>query len=374
MKKRVLLSSILTIALCLCLIAGSTFALFTDTTDFDISVTAGDVEILATASVNSVYSAEPTTDATLSDEFLRDEHDWYYTHIARQDNKTFLNGGTAEVVNGVVVIKRITPGDRVDVDINVANTSDVAISYRYKIVSDNTHLATGMVVTTFNMDGTKTATEALAIWTSDWYSAEAPAGTPEAIPTRTISIELPVYAGNEYQTEKVTKDDGTIELNEQSVEYTIIVEAVQGNASTRNEEKFVVYENEVVEGLDTVQNTTHFETPTNCIFVDQLYLQGDAHVKVDNTAPLVLNNVTADVDGSVIIVDGPQPAILITNCDFKLDDGEYIINASSTMYQVFLENVTVNGELLPAGVCDPAIAEYFNNVGWYEVADPTLNT
>ena len=36
-------------------------------------------------------------------------------------------------------------------------------------------------------------------------------------------------------------------------------------------------------------------------------------------------------------------------------------------------NVTVNGELLPIGVCDPAIAQYFRNVGWYQVLDPNLN-
>ena len=176
MKKKALLSSIATIAICVCLIAGSTFALFTDTTAFNIAVTSGDVEIFATATVNSIHSAVATTDSNLSDEFLMDESEWYYTHVEQQG--TFINGGTAEVVDGKVVINRITPGDRVDIDISVANTSDVAISYRYKIVSNNTNLASGMVVTTFNKDDTTTATESLAIWTSDWYSAAAPAGVP----------------------------------------------------------------------------------------------------------------------------------------------------------------------------------------------------
>ena len=376
MKKRVLLSSILTIALCLCLIAGSTFALFTDTTDFDISVTSGNVEILATAKVNSVYSAEPTTDSTLSDEFLIDEYRWYYKHVKQDDGVTFLNDGTAKVVDGTVVIERITPGDRVDVDIIVDNTSDVAISYRYKIVASHTNLAKGMVVTTFNMDGTSTATEGLAIWTSDWYTAAAPDGTAEPIPTRTISIELPVYAGNEYQSEKTNQEDGRV-AGKQSVEYTIIVEAVQDNASTRNEEKFLVYETEVLSNLDTVVDDVHFNNPTNCVYINELYLQGDANIKVDQGAPFVIENVTSDVNGSVIIIDGAQPAIQISNCDFLLDAGEYIIDASAAVggypqYQVFLENVTVNGELLPIGICDPAIEEYFNNVAWYQVVDPTL--
>ena len=47
MKKKVLLSSIVTIALCLCLIAGSTYALFTSQSQTDISVKAAKVEMTA---------------------------------------------------------------------------------------------------------------------------------------------------------------------------------------------------------------------------------------------------------------------------------------------------------------------------------------
>ena len=370
MKKRnVLLSSILVIALCLSVIVGSTFALFTDKTEFDISVTSGDVEILATADVNSIYSAVKTDDSTLSDEFLKDEYGKYYTHEEQTD--TFLNGGTAEVVNGVVVIKRITPGDRVDIDINVANTSDVAISYRYKIVSNNTNLATGMAVTTFNKDGSTTATEALAIWTSDWYAAVAPGGTPEAIPTRTISIELPVYAGNEYQSEAVDQDDGRV-AGVQSVEYTVIVEAVQGNASTENEEEFVVYQTEKVANVPLADGSDYIDPAGNVALVKDLYLVGDANAIVDQNAVFVMDNVTADVNGSVIILDDYNPAILIMNCDFTLDAGEYIVDASQfgTAYQIFLVNVTVNGEALPYGQNNAVAAQYLNNVGWFEVVDP----
>lgn len=366
MKKKVLLSSIATIALCLCLIAGSTFALFTDTTDFNIAVTSGDVEILATAEVSSIYSAKAITGAYTGDEddLFRDENGAFYIH--EEQTNTFLNGGTAEVVNGTVVINRITPGDKVDIDIKVANSSDVAISYRYKLVSNNTNLATGMVVTTFDKDGNTTATEALAIWTSDWYSAGAPAGVAEQIPTRTISVELPVYAGNEYQTENA---EGKIE----SVEYTVIVEAVQGNANTVNEEKIVVYEKKPVQNVPPVLSD-FFDPATNSVYIHDLYLQDSANILVDQNAPLSLENVTTDVNGSVIILDEYNPAILIVNCDFNLDDGEYIIDASAygTAYQVFLVNVTVNGKLLDIGSNTAEAGQYLKNVGWYEVADPNL--
>ena len=64
MKKKVLLSSIATIALCFCLITGSTFALFTDTTEFNVAVTSGDVEIELPLA-DSLY-AENVYDLTLA--------------------------------------------------------------------------------------------------------------------------------------------------------------------------------------------------------------------------------------------------------------------------------------------------------------------
>ena len=234
MKKKVLLSSIGTIALCLCLIAGSTFALFTDTTSFNIAVTSGDVEIEANAKINALYSAKGADSA--DDEFLIDEEDHTYTH-EKQTNGFFLNGGTASVTDGNLEIVRLTPGDRVDVDIVITNKSNVAFAYRYKLTSDNTNLATGMVIT---VDGV--SYEGLESWTSEWYPViAAPNGVPGDVPVKTISIELPVYAGNEYQSEATDQEDGRL-AGDQSVTYTIVVEAVQGNAVTDDESEIVTYE------------------------------------------------------------------------------------------------------------------------------------
>ena len=220
MKKKVLLSSIATIALCLSLIAGSTFALFTDKTNFNIAVTAGKVDVEAYATIVDVWSADGEADGE-SDQFLVDENGNAYVHVAQADKETFSNGGTA-TLTGLnkqnLTIQRMTPGDKVDVNINVDNNSNVAISYRYKItINSDGGLATGMVLT---VDGK--AYEGFESYTSAWYPVKyAPNGTPETIDPKKISVELPVYAGNEYQ--------------ETSVEYTILVEAVQGNAVTNNE-------------------------------------------------------------------------------------------------------------------------------------------
>ena len=335
MKKKVLLSSIATIALCLCLIAGSTFALFTDSTNFNIAVTSGDVEVYASASINALYSAKGADAA--DDEFLIDEHGHTYTHEKQGD--TFLNGGTATVTDGNLEIVRITPGDRVDIDIVVDNRSDVAISYRYKVIAEDINLAYGMVVT---VEGE--SYEALASYTSAWRDVvPAPDGKPGAIPTETISVELPVYAGNEYQTEKT-------ENKIESVNYTVIVEAVQGNAVTDDESEVIVYQTKPVVSAEFVADEYQgdiFDEPiTNVVVVKDLYLTGEGSVTVDATYnTVVLENVTADVNGNLIESDYYNTYIL-SDCNIMLDDGEMILVVDDITTQIILSNVYVGDVLV----------------------------
>ena len=57
MKKKVLMSSIVTIVLCLTLIAGSTYALFTSESNVNVAVTSGKVVVKAVAS-DFIYESE----------------------------------------------------------------------------------------------------------------------------------------------------------------------------------------------------------------------------------------------------------------------------------------------------------------------------
>ena len=68
MKKKVLLSSIATIALCLCLIAGSTFALFTSKSNVNIAVTAGEVDMVAGIAITKLESVKGDVNGTIVDE------------------------------------------------------------------------------------------------------------------------------------------------------------------------------------------------------------------------------------------------------------------------------------------------------------------
>lgn len=109
MKKKVLLTSVVTIILCLCLIAGSTYALFTSGASVNIAVTSATVDVLAYIEEGSLKTwslGQTEAQATTGD---------------------FVNKGRAYFENGQLKIDRMTPGDVVKFNIAVVNQSNVTI-------------------------------------------------------------------------------------------------------------------------------------------------------------------------------------------------------------------------------------------------------
>jgi predicted ribosomally synthesized peptide with SipW-like signal peptide len=113
MKKKIIVSSIVTIIICLCLIAGSTSALFTSTATISVAVTAANVDVDAVIDQNSLLTwslGQTEADAL---------------------NGPFVNGGSADIdANGNLVIDKMTPGDVVKFNIEVTNNSNVAVAYQ----------------------------------------------------------------------------------------------------------------------------------------------------------------------------------------------------------------------------------------------------
>ena len=110
MKKRIIISSILTIAICLGVITGSTYALFTMKSVNNIAVTAGKIDVSARIdTAKTVY-----TNGAMNSETGK----W-----------TFENGGTATQTSNKLVLDNITPGDGATLKIKINNSSNVAIKY-----------------------------------------------------------------------------------------------------------------------------------------------------------------------------------------------------------------------------------------------------
>lgn len=205
MKKKALLSSILTIALCLSLIAGSTFALFTSSSEVNVAVTSGKVEVEANITGLTPYSVKPNPiSGTIVDEY---GHKYDY----EKQNSAFINGGTAVLVGNELTLDKVTPGDKVTFTIEIANKSDVITQYRTLVYcTSNDGLFSGLEI---GLDGNTFNGFAYTEWTTLAAGAD--------IQDVAVTVELPVTAGNEYQST--------------SASLCFIVEAVQGNGATAYE-------------------------------------------------------------------------------------------------------------------------------------------
>jgi predicted ribosomally synthesized peptide with SipW-like signal peptide len=270
MKKRTksLLAAFCTMALCGCLIAGSTYALFTDTANVDISVTSGKVDVEANVKDETLelYSAKAVTSEndhdldndTKDDLCLVDENGKHYTYQHQLDanNKetgSFVNGGTASINDGELDLVYITPGDKVEFDIDITNESNVNVWYRVNFSStektaDSNILMSGLnftinekgsneVVTAAASDDETETTETttqqsttlnldysgyttyITKWLS-WTTADAKVKKVHAV------VSLPISAGNVYQGK--------------SIAIALKVEAVQSNANVGNNAPTVI--------------------------------------------------------------------------------------------------------------------------------------
>ncbi len=195
MKRRIVFTSVVTIVLCLCILTGSTFALFTSEDKVNIAVTAGVVNLTATIDDKSIdYFTVRTINNT-------DTTTYHST-------TNFENGGIAELQSGTLSIQRMTPGDKLDFTINLTNNSNVDI--KYCVVWTFNDSAAGI-----NNSKGKNLHEVIDVigeksWT-DWKANESKNKTTEVI------IHLPDEVGNDYQ--------------QAGASINFVVYAIQGNAN-----------------------------------------------------------------------------------------------------------------------------------------------
>lgn len=231
MKKKIMLSSILTIVLCACLIAGSTFALFTDIADTSIAITSGNVKLTATvigegdntyaALAPVLYSIEgadaqtpgafPVYDDNLDETF-------YYVETGALQGNVFPNGGIASVENGVVTFTNITPGDKMEFNVAVSSESNVKTKIRYIIKPGAGITASLLEGFTVSYGDNEFYLTADGVVVSDWISVDAAADgqTVDFASDTKLGIKLNPEADNRWMN--------------QSFSFVVLVEAVQDNA------------------------------------------------------------------------------------------------------------------------------------------------
>lgn len=339
MKKKVLLSSIATIALCLCLIAGSTFALFTSTSETNIAVTAGKVEMIASVEDFKLYSVEAKADGTIVD-----ENGGKYEYVERTDGK-FINGGTAVLDGSMITLDKITPGDKISFGINGANNSDVSIQCRYIIqCAGDEALMKGLLV---YINGV--AYPALKSYTSAWTALEVGKSITDEKNIE-IVVELPIKAGNEYQ--------------EKTTSINVLVEAVQGNADVDGSQATAQFLNGRVDlsdltVTDTVANYGNVELVGGTVDVDDCGFENygeatltDMTLTAGSASDYGFRGIGSDsvtVLNDVEFVSGGGAIGAANGAEVTVNSGTYHVDSASTSgrYLIYTEGegtkVVVNG-------------------------------
>lgn len=288
MKKKFLALSLLTVVCCLSLLVGATLALFASKREVDISVTSGNVEVKATISDYSTYSKG-----------------------VEMTKGTFENGGTATVEGNSVVLDRISPMDRVILEIAVENKSDIAYKYRMKLGSEikNTLYDQMLVGLSENREEFEYYNSYVTAWQD---------GTELDTATLYLSIELPEYVKSDWQNKEC--------------KFTLTFEAVQGNAAVTDDEAVSrVY---IVESQEELN-----ETLDKMVSGDTVVLGGGewvhATIALDDTDKAV--NVRGYDVGSME-VNAPNGSVNL----YSDQESLYVISSRSTRIFGAVQNVDIS--------------------------------
>ena len=265
MKKK-LLTTLLTIALCLSLSVGATFALFTDEAKVNVAVTSGTVDV--EANVNTLAYKTLTKDWTAFD-----------------DGSTTTNfdnlGGSATVQDGTVTLSKVAPGDGVSFNIDVVNKSDIKVKYRTTITNANNSDEALFKALQVSVDGNKFFGKTSSAWA---LLDESTNGS--VVKTISVKVELPAEA------------EGA-ELMGKTCEFVVSVDAIQANAETFDE---VITTEEVNVNADsTVSEDAVVETASASAYIPA----GTEFVAGQNTATLQVSKAEANT-GNFAFGDGAE--------------------------------------------------------------------
>ena len=329
MKKKTILSSIFTIVLCLSLIAGSTYALFTSQDEINIAVNAAKVEVTADIDKESFKL------------FSMDQ---------QMQGASFENGGTASFneTTGDLTLTNITPGDKVTFEIDVVNHSNVTVQYRltWNVSGD---LADALVATVG--EEKKSMDKASTTW-SLWEGENNTLTIP-------VSIELPIEKDDTYQDKRAT--------------ISFKVEAIQGNAFTGDADYYVFSEAELVAALAEIAGESSYDEEAA-----KITLMADCNI----SAPLSINKaVTINGGGYTIAreegftgtVFSANAGSTLTLTDVVVDGGAvWTGNIDPTLGRGTVNSgVAATGNLIAAGNNAAIVLEegaiLQNNVGAHAV-------
>ena len=187
---KIILISTLTVALCVSIIAGATFALFASEASTNIAISSGKVDVAASVANFHMY--------TRNENGGRVEDEWLSGSASQQD--------------GEITLSNMAPYDGVTFDINIVSNSTVAIKWQVKLTFEgDSELYQALEVEIGGID----LVDAGSSRASNW-STLAPTEGEQSVAKLSVKIELA---------------EGAKEIQDKNCSITITVFAVQGNAN-----------------------------------------------------------------------------------------------------------------------------------------------
>ena len=106
----------------------------------------------------------------------------------------------------------------------------------------------------------------------------------------------------------------------------------------------------------------------NALWFKNYVFGGDAAIKVDGITygAIIIENCSGEFKNDVITINNDNNSVMILqNLDFTIAEGKKLIKSTNKIYQVFMANITINGEKMT----NETIAKYLENVEWYQVVE-----
>ncbi len=210
-NKKVILSSILSLILCVSLIVGGTFALFTSESKTNIAVTSGKVNVQATLEIEDIY--RPTL--LNEDGSVKDAN-----NLASKTNvneATFGTGGFVKVDGADIAINEMLPGDKVTFKVTTTNNSTVQFKQRVELKCVDTDKSFFEQLLLGYKDRNATDYTYYKGYATEWESSEEVYKDGNTV-VEYITVELPGFVGDDYQGKTC------------NIAFNVV--AVQGNADT----------------------------------------------------------------------------------------------------------------------------------------------
>ncbi len=261
--------------------AGSTYALFTNKTETNVTVTTGKVAISKTVTLEGgkTLNGDEEVDATVQED----------------GTVKFGASGTAKVdADGNVVLSGIVSGDKVTVKVHVTNSSTVDIKYRTVVSPSADDTAFGDII---DLEGQ--------------YNGDAmPANREGELFTRYTKAEAGVTdLGDFTLTIGIDKDTDVTNGTETNGTIKIVVDAIQANAKTEDKSEYfpVTTPAQLVESIEEAAEGSTVEITEPITLSDTVTVEKDLNV-------LLSDDVTAEegktafvaTEGSVLTIGATE--------------------------------------------------------------------